>query len=131
MKKICRGCKLAKRKSDFGKNERVNGGFLLTCKQCIYERQKLWNKNNRSRIKGYKLKTNYGINLEQYQDLMIKQGNKCAICERSDGKMVLDHCHKTGVVRGILCFKCNVILGFCNDYVPILEAAIEYIKRFK
>ena len=59
-----------------------------------------------------------------------KQNNKCAICgqEFSDSnKAFVDHCHKTNRIRGLLCTKCNSLLGMANDNIEILQNAIKYL----
>ena len=77
------------------------------------------------------LKHAYGISVEDYKNLEVSQGGKCAICLESPKKHVLfvDHCHETNKIRGLLCRKCNSLLGFCNDKIHILEASIKYIKE--
>jgi hypothetical protein len=66
-------------------------------------------------------------------DLHEKQKGKCAICNE-EPKTVrglhIDHCHKTGKVRGLLCHGCNVALGSFKEDVTLLNKAIEYIRSF-
>lgn len=64
---------------------------------------------------------------EDYQRLLDQQGGACAICER-ECELVVDHCHQTGVVRGLLCGACNSGLGMLGDDLPSLEAALAYLK---
>lgn len=80
------------------------------------------------------LKCRYGITIDDYYALLIKQGNACAVCRDpfpSDAKRrpVVDHCHKTNSVRGILCDLCNVMLGSARDSTSILESAVRYLAR--
>ena len=83
------------------------------------------------------LKKTYNITLEQYRQMFINQDNKCAICNKDGFKickdakslLVVDHCHKTGNVRGLLCHNCNRGLGLFKDSVKNLGAAITYIER--
>ena len=71
----------------------------------------------------------YGISLEQYEAILARQGGACAICrEPARGTLAVDHCHATGEVRGLLCFKCNVVLGLCEDDPGITLAAIAYLE---
>ena len=90
--------------------------------------------------KGSYLKQTYGITLQEYQQLVVDQGGCCAICEnevdlepRGRGKsysgFAVDHCHDTGKVRGLLCYKCNLALGHFKDDLNILKKAIEYLER--
>ena len=76
---------------------------------------------------------NYGITYEQYLQLLESQDHKCAICgteqsDRKDGGLVVDHCHASGKVRGMLCQKCNLMLGNANDLISTLEQAVIYLR---
>ena len=65
--------------------------------------------------------------------LMIKQAGCCAICGQPEKelkrKLVLDHCHITGHIRGLLCMHCNIFIGFAKDNVYRLRAAVGYLSR--
>ena len=100
--------------------------------------QKCW-EENREEYKlshwRYWLKKKYGLTEDRFYELMREQNYRCAICGRLEKdsrkqKFCVDHCHDTGVVRGLLCFGCNTMLGNANDSIEIMEAAIAYIKRF-
>src|SRR5499426_1627330 len=69
----------------------------------------------------------YGLTLADYRALQSRQGNACAICRKPARVLCIDHCHVTGRVRGLLCFKCNSALGFCNDDPRLLRAALAYL----
>jgi len=90
-------------------------------------------KNNKEKHRNSTLKVKYGISLEEYNVLFEKQEYKCAICgiEKSENGKTLhcDHNHKTGKVRGLLCFKCNTGLGNFNDNVEVLLKAISYLNK--
>lgn len=76
---------------------------------------------------------NYGITLEQYNELLAKQKGICAICKEPspNGKrLCVDHCHKTGKVRGLLCDICNKGVGHFRDNSEYLRAAINYLKFY-
>ena len=87
------------------------------------------------------LKNQYDLTPEQYQEMLLKQNNSCAICGRNQNEfkkeLCVDHDHKTGKVRGLVCINCNVhIIGFDNmkDYftkqnISILKTIIEYLNR--
>ena len=71
----------------------------------------------------------YGLPRGGYQALLARQGGVCGICgEQSFRWLCIDHCHSSGKVRGLLCNKCNVILGMCHDDPNILRAAIAYLE---
>ena len=80
-----------------------------------------------------KLMWDYGLTLEQYHRMFEKQEDRCGICKRHQSefkkRLFVDHCHETGKVRGLLCFKCNNLLGQANDDPSILQNAIEYLKE--
>jgi hypothetical protein len=69
----------------------------------------------------------YNLSPEQYASMRAKQGGRCAICN-SDFSLCVDHNHKTGFVRGLLCRRCNMMLGHLNDDVAALERAIQYLQ---
>ena len=108
-KKCCR-CKLTKNLKEFYK---ANGsqGRSGYCKEC-------------EKAKRYEYK--YGITVEELSRLEQKQGGMCAICGRKSA-LVVDHDHKTGVVRGLLCNECNMALGLLGDDAWTLHSAADYL----
>ncbi len=70
-----------------------------------------------------------GITVEQHNALVVEQGETCAICGMHTKKLVTDHNHKTGGVRGLLCDHCNWGLGHFKDNQAILKLAIEYLSK--
>lgn len=87
-------------------------------------------------IKHRKLKSSYGISLEDFENMLESQNNRCAICSfsfdytsQSKGPHI-DHDHETGKVRMILCRFCNNLLGYANDDIRILENAITYLDTY-
>ncbi|KKN45592.1 hypothetical protein LCGC14_0681570 [marine sediment metagenome] len=81
----------------------------------------------------YNLKKNYGMTLRDYDVLFRKQKGCCAICERHQSDfnfhLAVDHDHKTGMIRGLLCQRCNQILGYFNDSRGFFMKAIRYLGR--
>jgi Recombination endonuclease VII len=70
----------------------------------------------------------YGISPAEYDALLAKQGGACAICRRrTKGRLCIDHCHVTGMVRGLLCNECNGALGYLRDDQASLVAALAYL----
>jgi hypothetical protein len=68
---------------------------------------------------------------EEFQELMKVAGGCCQICKRKprgEQKMLVDHCHQTGHIRGLLCFRCNTGLGQFRDNVNLILAAAEYLR---
>jgi hypothetical protein len=78
------------------------------------------------------MKARYGLTPEQYEAMVKDQDNLCAICKLPPrgrwGRLHVDHCHKTGVVRGLLCFRCNAMLGHAEDNPIVLQAVIDYLR---
>ncbi len=75
------------------------------------------------------LKHRYGISLEQYELILASQNGVCAICRKKPkGLLCVDHCHTTGMVRGLLCTKCNTALGFYDDDPDRTQAATDYLR---
>lgn len=77
----------------------------------------------------------FGISLDDYNELLKEQNHSCAICgidevDATHGTLCVDHCHETGEVRGLLCHNCNVGIGNLQDSVALLDAAIDYLKRY-
>lgn len=75
----------------------------------------------------------YGISLEDYDAMFTAQGGCCAICKSEPvrRRLDVDHCHTTGVVRGLLCPKCNRGIGYFNDNPQLLAAAAAYVMPHK
>lgn len=74
----------------------------------------------------------YGILAEEYNDLIVNQGGVCKICGSlppQNKKLDIDHCHSTGIVRGLLCNSCNRGLGYFKDNVNFLQKAQEYLNE--
>lgn len=96
-------------------------------KQCanknMYKKSRLKQLN-----KGYQLKKQYGLSLEDFLALQEYQNSSCAICGKVTTKLYVDHCHTTGKVRGLLCMNCNTGLGHFKDNQTFLAKAIEYLE---
>lgn len=73
----------------------------------------------------------YNLTEEQFNQIVLAQGNKCIICEKSfkNIKKYIDHNHKTGNIRAILCCSCNTGLGLFKENIILLNKAIEYLKK--
>lgn len=92
-------------------------------------------KNNPEKRKEQRIKK-YGITIAEYNSMLIAQNNSCAICGHSEMKdknffPLIDHCHDTNKVRGLLCMNCNQGLGKFKDDIAILSNAIRYLKCAK
>lgn len=79
--------------------------------------------------KNWQITNDYGITLDVFNELFVKQNGCCAICKNKLVAPHIDHDHKTGVVRGLLCKPCNQGIGFLRDNVDILNNAIIYLEK--
>jgi hypothetical protein len=87
-------------------------------------------KKHPQRVRDGKYRRLYGITLEDYESMFKKQSGACAVCfEKSDKHLDVDHDHVTGEVRGLLCSRCNLLLGNVNDDCDVLENAIRYLMK--
>lgn len=81
------------------------------------------------------LKVKYNITLEDWDSMYEEQGYKCAVCNSDEpvgnGVLHVDHCHDTGIVRGLLCHHCNTGLGSFKDNTQFLKSAIKYLDKHK
>ena len=146
--KRCTMCKKEKSFSEFYKEKHRKDGYCYWCKVCrgAYFK-KLYKKNPTPYLKAQEkylkrhpksrrnsiLKHAFGITLKEYNILLKLQHSRCAICglKRSaiSRNLDVDHSHKTGKVRGLLCGKCNKGLGLFQDNKKILANAINYIEK--
>lgn len=87
-------------------------------------------KRQRRSAHNYHLKENYGITIEDYDRILASQGGKCAICKGGTSKrhFAVDHNHKSGNVRGLLCARCNTGLARFMDNITNLRRAVRYMK---
>ena len=95
---------------------------------------KRWAEENADHVKDKRLQRKFGITLEQYKVMLEAQGSACAICKgESSGKggFHVDHDHSSGKVRGLLCYRCNIVLGMMAESPDRLRAAAEYLERTK
>lgn len=104
-------------------------------------RARNWRQENKELVKKIRRKTNlkcaYNLTVEDYAILLQNQCGVCCICKQPETTIVenalmplsVDHDHKTGKVRGLLCFKCNRGLGQFNDSPVLLRTAADYLER--
>lgn len=99
---------------------------------------KEYRENNPEKLRAQRRKSNYGIENECFLQMLEAQENKCLICEmifNNNGTKsevpVVDHCHISGEVRGLLCLKCNNGIGLLKDDPLIVGRAVKYLERKK
>lgn len=127
LEKVCNSCKNSKPVKEFHKQKECKDGLRGSCRSCRSTR--FFGPNRQSY-----LKRKYGINNEDYERLFKEQEGKCTICHSGPrhyrgefDRLCVDHCHKTGIVRGLLCQSCNLGLGAFKDNIMKLEKAIKYL----
>lgn len=130
----CKSCNLARRKARYQENPRPYIDRVLKWQRENPERVRAtaerFTASGKRKISNRRshLKRKYGLTLEAFDELQASQGGGCAICGRPDADNV-DHDHRTGRVRGILCFNCNIAIGQVEDDEDRLAAAMAYVAR--
>ena len=86
---------------------------------------------HREEARAIALMRNYGITIEEYDNMFAAQNGICAICGKpQNGKrLFVDHNHETDKVRGLLCQNCNIALGHMGDDAQLLIKAIDYLMK--
>jgi hypothetical protein len=138
MFKRCTVCNEVKSFTCFSKAGRKDA-LRSDCKDCNAKQYKKWKNKNRQKYLNSTtnsgLKTRYGIGLEEYERLLLKQNNCCKICKTTTPgrkgvkRFAIDHCHNTGKIRGLLCSKCNTAIGLLNEDPLLFDAAKNYLKN--
>ena len=98
----------------------------------LAERGRRYYQQNPAKSRGARIKHNYGITLEQYDCMLVSQDGVCAICRKpckTGRKLAVDHDHKTGNIRGLLCQSCNVMLGSGKDSPLLLKTGADYLEK--
>lgn len=133
--KTCMTCGEEKLATEFYVRNKKTGIRHSACKECDKKRVKLRHQQNPERTKNNDLKRNYGITLQEHQKMYEQQNGLCSICKsEGDGrwnKLCVDHDHKTGRVRELLCRNCNMVLGQVGDNIGTLQNMIEYLEKHK
>ena len=154
--KVCRGCNKNLDISEFYIQKKRKDGSILYknyCKKChnesnykkyhslTSEEKKKRNKRYKENVgaeyhRNWKLQKQYGITLEDFNNMIEKQDNKCYICDTVFAEPSsrtfqntpnVDHNHETGKIRKILCRDCNTMLGLAKENIQTLHNAIEYL----
>lgn len=127
---VCVGpCGEKKSLEEFHRNRSYKSGRLPRCKVCQREFVRRYRHEVRPGfIKRQNLKK-YGLTLEQFEEMVSEQEGCCAICRRVMKEPVVDHCHDTRVVRGLLCHSCNRGIGLLGDNPEVLKRATVYLEK--
>lgn len=139
--KRCGCCKTEKSLSEFCKNKNRSDGLNYDCKDCTAEYHRIWYSKNKKKVikinRKNHLERTYGITLGQYDEMFEEQNGICAICGKPETatircgsvrRLAVDHNHKTGKVRALLCSNCNQNLGIYENEKERFE---KYLRSFK
>ena len=134
--KVCRGCEIEKPLTEFSWRTDQNR-HRARCRACDRVNKIAYRKRHPRRprhVADYehaaKIKARYGLAKEEYDRMLAAQNGVCAICLKAcpRGRLSVDHDHTTGVVRGLLCRRCNSMLGSWGDSEENLERALNHLR---
>ena len=156
--KLCPSCQTVKPAGEFYRNSKLKDGLYVYCKKCSNVRSASWKKRHPDAVRAMRvrslernphkgrrdqLKSVYGLTVEAYEAMLQSQGGKCAI--RSCGRDIfsrfanvtgkndvliacVDHDHSTRRVRGLLCNRCNYVVGCVEKHGQIVAGAHDYLR---
>ena len=134
--KKCSGCKRTKSVAQFHKCSRNPDGLRYRCKVCVNRiDREYYGSSQKRRFSRFAIwiKRKHGITGEQYKATLKLQNGVCDICGKvnpnKSRRLAVDHCHKTGQFRGLLCGKCNIGISQFNDNSELLRKAILYVEK--
>ncbi|MDE3229139.1 MAG: endonuclease VII domain-containing protein [Chloroflexota bacterium] len=139
--KRCRTCKNHLPVEAFTRDWSKPDGRSTRCRQCTQQYFRRYRSDNREHIanllKRHGLARKYRLTPEQWAAMEASQDSKCAICQIAFDigipahSPMVDHDHRTGQVRSLLCRRCNTMLGMAREQPAVLQAAIEYLNRWE
>jgi len=159
-KKKCSLCRSEKDFSLFSNDKHSKDGKTSSCKECRRKKDKEYREKNKDKVRDRNkknwrkrkefyssergiessrrshLKRKYDMTLEEYNHILEKQENTCAICGNHETTkrnrfLTVDHCHETNKIRGLLCNNCNRTLGLLGENIETLKKMIEYLIKHK
>lgn len=159
MDKKCSKCKNMLSNTQFHKDSARLDGLRGVCKNCACASSRTYKNNNLEKTRAYardwhhnnpeksklsgratKLKSKYGLTVSQYDSMLTRQKGVCAICTKPEitldprtgevRKLSVDHKHKTGKIRALLCANCNHLIGKAKDSPEICEKAANYLRHY-
>lgn len=135
MYKVCSMCQIEKSIDNFYSHKSSKGGRRSYCKQCHKDKMSGWNKENVDRKREMQLKRNFNMTLEDYNNILERQGGCCGICGSNENisggrsiQFAVDHCHTSQRIRGLLCTKCNRSLGQLGDTYDSILKVLKYLE---
>ena len=137
-KLYCNKCKKTLSVDSFyvRKAGKEKGRFIKPCKECIKKKRKEYTNSSRGKFiyRRKHLKNNYGLTVEKFNQMYADQNGRCAICGVSsdvERNLAVDHDHKTGKVRGLLCVFCNTLTGYVEKQPKRIKRVKEYLKTYE
>ena len=129
--RTCTKCGLEKSVKEFYKAGRGDKYPRSQCKACDKKRIKKRQQEKPRAVKNEFLKRTYGIDHDQFDQMLVRCDGKCEVCGRPPKKKALcvDHCHDTGKVRGLLCSNCNTALGLLGDDLQRILKLSQYLAQ--
>jgi len=142
--RVCNKCNIEKPVSEFAKRNSRKRAYQYACKECNRNHRNLHKDETKLYMKGYYQDNKercsdrmkfwlYGITPEDYDALYKKQNGCCALCGRHQSELTkslcIDHDHKTGKTRGLLCLSCNRGVGYLQDDAELCLAAYNYLRK--
>lgn len=126
--KECSVCKKTKSWESFYPRKNRKCGLTSWCKKCLDNHRSKY-KEKAKEVRRFR---DFGITSEEYNTLYSNQDGRCAICLKKEKDcqqktLCVDHDHKTGEVRGLLCHGCNTGIGRMEDNIETLKNAIKYL----
>lgn len=124
MTKRCTVCGETKDITEFASAGK--GKKRAQCKPCLARKKREYYKRNPDKARRRNLLTYYGITVEEFDKMAEAQNNCCAACLKPTDQLHVDHDHKTGKVRELLCMNCNLALGHVQDNIQRLIQLRDY-----
>lgn len=140
----CTRCKEIKPFEEFVKRGPKRGGYGAECKSCKRKRDSEFyhaSPAEQIRTRDKNLRKNFGITLEGYNGMLASQRGLCAVCGKEETRidprrgivssLAVDHDHTTGMIRGLLCYACNMALGYLQEDPTRAQGLLTYILHYK
>lgn len=136
------GCQTMKPLTEFWRVSKDAPDLRPHCKTCIAAKKRdSYQRRGGSDIPyAQVLKRDYGLTLDDYNDMLRRQAHRCAVCRRAETvkgrggqtrRLAVDHDHVTGAVRGLLCHRCNILVWALEDNHTTLDAIRRYVEEFR
>jgi hypothetical protein len=140
-RKRCLQCEKEKSLDQF-RYRKIRKNHESYCKACEAINNREWYRRNKAKLKSRDFVRNckkFGLSIDQYWAMHRQQDGKCDICKQPEvskragaiKNLAIDHCHKSGKIRSLLCHGCNTAIGLLREDLKSAEALLNYLKKFK